>query len=55
MCASMTMDYEGFKVLQELIDEEIDLYSEEDIVILMQASMIAFTRTMFKISLKNIT
>lgn len=54
MCQSMTMDYEGFKVLQELIDEEIDLYTEEDLIILMQASMIAFTRAMFKISAKNL-
>lgn len=54
MCQSMTMDYEGFKVLQELIDEEIDLYTEEDLIILMQASIVAFTRAMFKISVKNL-
>lgn len=54
MCQNMELDYQGFKVLQELIDEEIDLYPDEDIPVLMTASMIAFTRSMIKISLKNL-
>jgi hypothetical protein len=50
----MELDYEGFKILSELIDEEIDLYPPEDIPVLMMASMIAFSRTMFLLSLKNL-
>jgi hypothetical protein len=54
MCSKMDMDHDSFKVLAELIDEEIDLYEPEDIPVLMMASMIIFTRSLMKISLKNI-
>lgn len=54
MCANMSLDYEGFKILSDLIDEEIDLYPPEDIPVLMQASMLVFSRTMFKFSLKRL-
>jgi hypothetical protein len=53
MCSKMDMDYNSFKILAELIDEEIDLYEPEDIPVLMMASMIIFTRSMMKISFKN--
>jgi hypothetical protein len=45
----------SFKILAELIDEEIDLYEPEEIPVLMMASMIIFTRSLMKISLKNIS
>jgi hypothetical protein len=38
MCSKMDMDHDSFKVLAELIDEEIDLYEPEDIPVLMMAS-----------------
>lgn len=53
MCQSMEVDSD-FKILADLIDEEIDLYPDEDIPILMAASMIMFTRSMLKLSLKNL-
>jgi hypothetical protein len=53
MCSSMDLDYEGFKVLSDLIDEEIDLYSADDLPVLVQASMIVFTRSLLKFSLKR--
>ena len=54
MCSKMELDYEAFKVLADLIDEEIDLYSEDELVILCEASMMIFSRSMLKLSLKNI-
>jgi hypothetical protein len=54
MCSKMDMDYNSFKILAELIDEEIDLYEPEDIPVLMMASMIIFTRSLMKISVKNL-
>ncbi len=53
MCSSMDLDYEGFKILSDLIDEEIDLYSKDDLPVLVQASMIVFTRSLLKVSLKR--
>lgn len=53
-CPSMELDHAAFKVLQELVDEEMDRYSPEDLVILAQASIILFSRTMLKLSVKNI-
>lgn len=50
----MELDHAAFKVLQELVDEEMDRYSPEDLVILAQASIILFSRTMLKLSIKNI-
>lgn len=52
MCQSMDLDHEGFKILSELIEEELHLYPDEDIPVLMMASMIIFTRSLLKISLK---
>lgn len=54
MCQNMELDYDGFKILAELIDEEIELYPAEDIPVLMMASMIAFSRSLLKLSLKNL-
>ncbi len=45
MCLQPDQD---FKILAELIDEEIGLYSPDDIAILLQASMIIFTRSLLK-------
>jgi hypothetical protein len=53
MCLSMELDRTAFQVLQELVDSEMYLYSPEDLPILMQASIIMFSRTMLKLSVKN--
>jgi len=42
MC--LESDSTTFNTLSELIQEEIDLYSQEDLVILVQASLIMFCR-----------
>lgn len=54
MCSTFEMEYDTFKTISDIVEEEIDLYSEEDLVILTSASLIMFTRSMLKISLKNI-
>lgn len=53
MCLSFDLDHDTFKVMVDLIEQEIDLYSEEDLIVLVQSSMILFTRAMLKLSLKN--
>lgn len=52
ICQKADMDYNSFKILSDLIEEEIELYPDEDIPVLMVASMIIFTRSMLKISFK---
>lgn len=54
MCCKFVLDYDTFKTIVDLIEEEIDLYSSEDLIVLTQASMIMFTRSLLKLSLKNI-
>lgn len=44
----LTADAEEFKILAEIINEELELYSLEDLIIIMQASMILFTRSLIK-------
>lgn len=51
MCKTVT-DYEGMKILSELISEEIDLYSTVDMEVITQASMILFTRSLLMKFLK---
>lgn len=46
MCADFIFDYGTFKIIIDLIDEELDLYNEDDLIIIMQASMIIFCRTL---------
>jgi hypothetical protein len=54
LCHHMELDHEAFKILTEIVEEEMNLYSEEDLIILCQASMILFSRSMLKISLKHL-
>jgi hypothetical protein len=54
MCLTWTLDYTTFKILTELVEEEMERYSEEDLIILCQASMILFSRSMLRISLKHL-
>lgn len=44
--ASNVLDYDAMKILSELINEEIELYSTEDLPIIINASMILFTRSL---------
>lgn len=44
----LTVDADEFKILTEIINEELELYSLEDLIIIMQASMILFTRSLLK-------
>lgn len=54
LCMTLEMDHDAFKVLVDVIEEEMDLYTEEDLVILLQASMIFFTRSLLQLSLKSL-
>lgn len=47
---ALTLDVESFRILIELIEEELDLYTPEEVAIIMQASMILFTRSLLKFS-----
>lgn len=52
MCQTLPMEHEVFKTLVGLIEEEINLYSESELEILTQASMIMFNRSLLNGSLK---
>ena len=54
MCTDFSLEYSIFKTIVDLVEEEFHLYSEDDLVILMQASMIMFTRSLLKLSLNNL-
>lgn len=54
MVSTFALEYEVFKTIVDIVEEEIDLYDEEDLIIITQASLIMFSRSMLKLSLKNI-
>lgn len=54
MCINFDLEYETFKTIVDIVDEEIELYSDEELVLIMQASVIMFSRSMLKLSLKNL-
>lgn len=54
MVSTFAVEYEVFKTIVDIVEEEIDLYDEEDLIIITQASLIMFSRSMLKLSLKNI-
>lgn len=54
MCINFELEYETFKTIVDIVDEEIELYSDEELVLIMQASVIMFSRSMLKLSLKNL-
>lgn len=54
MCAKTDMDLEAFKIIAGLIDEEIELYEKEDMVTIIEASMMLFTRSMLLKSIKGL-
>ena len=41
--ATKVCDYQAMKILADLINEEIDLYTTEEMMIITEASMILFT------------
>lgn len=53
LCLEMESDGD-FKILAELIEEEIDLYPVDQLPVLIEASMIIFTRSLLKYSLKQL-
>lgn len=54
MCQNLEIEYGALKILVELVEEEIDLYSEEDLIVITQASMILFNRSLLNGALKFI-
>ncbi len=46
------MDASTFKILAKLIDEEIDFYEGDDLMIIAEASMMLFTRSLLLGSIK---
>jgi len=53
MCIELPMDHLTFSLLVDVIEEDLELYNEDELVILFQASMIMFTRSILQMSLKN--
>lgn len=52
MCLNLEMEYETFKILTELIENELELYSTEEMEILTEASFIMFNRALLNGALK---
>lgn len=52
MCMDFTFDFGTFKILVDLIEDEMQLYNEEDLLIIMQGSFILFTRSLLAGSAK---
>jgi len=48
MCKAADFDYESYKILVELIEKEIHMYSTEDLRLLAEASIIAMNRGLLK-------
>lgn len=48
MCSTFTFDKGELRILTDLLNEELELYSEQDLVILIQAAMILFIRSLIK-------
>lgn len=46
MCSTFTFGSVELRVLTDLLNEELDLYEEEDIAILIQAASILFIRSL---------
>lgn len=46
MCVDFIFDYETFRIIIDLIEEELELYDQDDLIIIMQASMIIFARSL---------
>ena len=53
MCINFSLEYSIFKTIVDIIEDEFELYNDEDLIILMQASVIMFNRSMLKLSLNN--
>ena len=54
LCKTVDVEYDTVKLITEIIEEDLDLYSEDDLVILMEASMIMFTRCLLYSSIMTI-
>lgn len=54
MAANPMIDLEALKILVELINEELELYSVEDMAIVSHASMMLFTRSLLLGSIKKL-
>jgi hypothetical protein len=51
MCLTVDVSHETFQLISDIIEEDFHLYSDSDLVILMEASMIMFARCMLISSL----
>lgn len=46
MCSTFTFGSTELRVLTDLLNEELDLYEEQDIAVLIQAASILFIRSL---------
>ena len=51
MCTTMQVDKAACDTLSDLLDEELDLYNEIELEVLMKSAIILFTRAALKIHL----
>ena len=54
MCSDFEMEFDTFKIIVDLVEEDLHLYSDDDLIILMRASTIMFTRSLLKLSLQYV-
>jgi hypothetical protein len=48
MCLAADFDHNSYKILVELIEKEIELYSAEDLAILAQSAIIVLNKGILK-------
>lgn len=53
LCSTIEPDYIGFACIRDIIEDEIELYSVDELAILCEASMIMFVRGILYSSLRN--
>jgi len=52
LCIELALDYGTFKILTDVIEEDLHLYSEEELITLCEASMIMFSRCLLMAGMK---
>lgn len=55
MCLDNQLDNGTVKILIELVDDELNLYDEDELTIILRASMICWIRSLLRGSIKNFT
>lgn len=52
LCSTIEPDYIGFACIRDIIEDEIELYSVDELAVLCEASMIMFIRSIMSGSIR---